>query len=374
MALINAILFYARLILVVSIVIGILTIGFLYYLIKIKKIAAKEEKIDYSTFRRSDPKEYVKFDNIISDTPDTLKKAGIIVINSNVFVAALDVTMSDDYATKSASGRQQIMAGAITFWNSIQDSIQLRQNVQAIDMGDTIEKYEKKLEEISEAGMQLQEDYEDTVRQAKEYEDSAEETVAYEKKIRDLQHQIRAKKHMADEVSEVLRYCKLLSGNKEAQQANQFVYSYVFNPDEFTVEMTKEEIYNKAISELKLKGEIYTDAYAACGCRCKRLSASDLVLLLRKQLHPYYSDDITMEDIFNSSYNSLFVTSDSLVDIAKERIGEEEYQKRLDELYLKYNERKKTLHDESEKERELMLQEAERVAREQMKNAAEEAY
>ena len=51
--------------------------------------------------------------------------------------------MSDDYATTSPGGRQQIMSGAITFWNSVTAPIQMRQSVQALDMSATIEKYEQ---------------------------------------------------------------------------------------------------------------------------------------------------------------------------------------------------------------------------------------
>lgn len=369
MTFINEVLFYARLLLVLFIVIGLGMVGALYYLIKIKKIAAKEEKVDYSTFRRSDPKSYVKFDTIISDTPDTLRSAGIIVLGGNTFVAGLDVTMSDDYATTSPGGRQQIMSGAITFWNSVTAPIQMRQSVQALDMSATIEKYEQKLLKLSEEGMQLQEDYDETVHEAELHQDDPEEAAAYERKIRDLQHQITAKKHAVDETKELLKYSRLISGNKEAQKVHQFIYSYVYNPDDFTTELTKEEIYLRAISELKLKGDIYTEAYSACGCRCKRISGSNLVMLMRKQLHPYYTDDVSMEDIFNSSYNSLFVTSDSLVELEKEKIGEEEYRQHVEELYAQYNERQKTLKEEAAKERKALLKEAEVKAKEQLQGA-----
>lgn len=369
MSLINEVLFYARLLLIVFIIIGIVMVGLLYYLIKIKKIAAKEENVDYSTFRRSDPKSYVKFDTIISDTPDTLKSAGIIVLGGNTFVAGLDVTMSDDYATTSPGGRQQIMSAAITFWNSVTEPVQMRQSVQAIDMSDTIERYEQKLLKLSEEGMMLQEDYDETVHEAELHQDDPEETAAYERKIRELQHRISAKKHAVDETKELLKYSRLMSGNKEAQKVHQFIYSYTYNPDDFTTELTKEEIYLRAISELKLKGQIFTEAYAACGCRCKRISGSNLIMLMRKHLHPYYTDDVSMEDIFNSSYNSLFVTSDSLVELEKEKIGEEEYRQHMEELYAQYNERQKKLQEESEKEREKLLKEAKVKARAQLQEA-----
>lgn len=366
MALINEIIFYSRLILVLSMVIGGSIVGGIFYLVKVKKIAAREEKIDYSTFRRRDPKDYVKFDTIISDTPDTLKSAGILVLNANTFVAGLDVTMSDDYATTSPSGRQQIMAGAITFWNSVNAPVQMRQSVQAIDMSDMLDRYEEKLLKASEEGMQLQGDYDETVHEAELHRDNQEDMVAYERRIRELQQQLTAKKHAVDEIRELLKYSKLISGNKEAQKVHQFIYSYTYNPDEFTTELTKEEIYNRAISELKLKGNIYAEAYGACGCRCKRISASNMVMLMRKQLHPYYTDDVTMEDIFNSSYNALFVTSDSLVEIEKEKIGEEEYQKRMENLYAKYNEQQNTLKGEAARESAALLKEAEFEARVQL--------
>ena len=72
-------------------------------------------------------------------------------------------------------------------------------------------------------------------------------------------------------------------------------------------------------------------AFAECGYTAKRLSAEDITLLMYKQMHPLSSDEIRMEDIFNSSYNSLFITSDSLLDLEKKRLGEEEFERKMEE-------------------------------------------
>ena len=63
-----------------------------------------------------------------------------------------------------------------------------------------------------------------------------------------------------------------------------------------------------------------------------------------------------MEDLFNSSYNALFVTSNSLHDFENEKREEELYQQKLAEMQTKREElvRKQTL--EAERSERLLLE------------------
>ena len=57
--------YYLQLLILATIIAGIIIGGIAFYLLKIKKVAAKEEKINYDRFERSDVTEFVKFDHIM---------------------------------------------------------------------------------------------------------------------------------------------------------------------------------------------------------------------------------------------------------------------------------------------------------------------
>ena len=60
--------YYMDIILVSTILIGAVFIALVYYLVMVKKVAATEEHIDYSSFNRESTMEYCKFDDIVADS------------------------------------------------------------------------------------------------------------------------------------------------------------------------------------------------------------------------------------------------------------------------------------------------------------------
>lgn len=339
MALIDTLNYYLRLIFIIAIVVLGAVAAALYYLLKVKKITARKEIIDHDSFNRRDALEYVKFENIVSGDDDTLKGPGVVVVGNNTFVAGLNVT-GYNFSTASAGERERTMVNAISFGNVIEEPIQFRQTVKSVDLSYNIQVYQDALEKQSLEGMELQEEYDSVVGLLDKYQDNPEELAAVEKKLKTLQKALRAKHHAVKEVQNVIHYMETMVGgsNKDSQKINQILFSYKYNPDEYTEELTKEEIVCKAYAELSTKANTYANAMSRCGCSCKRITASELVLLMHKHCHPVSADEMKMEDIFDSSYNALYISSDSLAELEMERIGEEEFNRRLEQYYAEQQE------------------------------------
>lgn len=331
MSLVNQISYYLNLIFGILFFILIILAGSLFYFLKIKKVTAKVEHIDYSAFRREDSLEYVKFESIESETADSLNTPGMISVGGNVFVAGLSVS-GYSFATASSSQKENTMLSAITFFNSVDEPIQFRQTAQAIDLTDNIQIHERILSTLNMEGMELEVEYEETLRMAEDYIDS-DDYERYVKRLQTLQKQITAKKHSVAETKALIEYMNALSvrGNSGTQKVHQLMFSWTYNPDEMIGQLSETEIRMQAFLELQTIGKKYMQAFSECGYTAKRLSAEDITLLMYKQMHPLSSDEVRMEDIFNSSYNSLFITSDSLIDLEKKRIGEEEFERKMEE-------------------------------------------
>ena len=98
-----------------------------------------------------------------------------------------------------------------------------------------------------------------------------------------LQKQISSCEWKIKECEEVIKYERLLQdGANSINRINQIMFSYQYNPDEFTEELSKEEIYIKAMTALKSKISVYSNALGNCGCSCVPLEALEIVELCKR--------------------------------------------------------------------------------------------
>ena len=372
MNLINTVSYYLNLVFGVTVTIILLAGGILYYLLKVKKITARTEKINYDSFERRDSLEYVKFDDIVSEDEDALNSPGMIVLGNDTFVAGINV-VGYNYASASTEEKESTMVNAVAFSNIIEDRIQMRQTVKSVDLSHNIEVHEELLHASALEMLDMKAEYDETLRAAEDFVDSPEQFAVYEKDIIRLQRAIKAKEHEIAENEMLLRYMNsMASGNNgDAQKINHIMFSFTYDPSEYTEELSKEEIYMKAFAELSTKARSYGEAITRCGCRYKRLSAGDLIILMRKHLYPLSADDVKLEDLFNASYNALFVTTNSLIQLEKEKIGEQEFNRKLQEYQKNQEELIQQQELEARRNSRMIQDETEAEVR---KLAEQEAY
>ena len=151
---------------------------------------------------------------------------------------------------------------------------------------------------------------------------------------------------------------------KNTKKINQIMFSYTFNPSDYQEELTKEEIYEKAFDKLKTMADSYGEGMMSCGYTYRRLSKKELVELMRKHLQPYSRDEGKIEELFESSLNSLLVTCDSLVGLEIEKMDEEKYIKQLEENEKARQEYLQKKRDEIEKVKVTLETEAKERAQE----------
>lgn len=306
----------------------ILVGGLAFYLIKVKKVGAKQEKIDYSAFQRVDATEYVKFDDIVSvgGSGDT-SGMGMVDLGGNVFVAGINV-VGYNYRSAAAEMRKATMANSIGFFNVVEQPIQLRQTVKSVDIEHNISIQTEIVKNLNRELLAMDAEYEDTkeaaARAAEDTESDAFEIL--ENSLKKMQKSIRSKQWFYEEALEVLNYLKRLSGvTANSKKINHIMFSYVFNANEYIEELDENEIRVKAITALANKAEEYSSVLENCGCTCNVLTAKDLTELMRRHLHPVTADAVKLEDLLNSSYTALYVTSDSIYELEKERQGDEKF-------------------------------------------------
>lgn len=331
MGLLNEIIQWVNMIGGSIIVAGVIGCIVAFYYLKVKKIAAREERVNTSSFQRTDATSYVPIMDVLYK--GGLDTDGIIAINDVTFVGGLSVR-GFDYPSASNRERVDAQVNSQAFFNVVEDAITFRQSVKGIDLSSNIEDYEKVVKQLATRLMTLDSDYQSTLGTAEAAaQDDPDAFAFYEGHLQELQRQITSVNHQIDECRAVIGYMSAMmkdSGKQGCgQKSSQLLFSYQFDPSQYSQELTREQIYLKAQEALAAKARTYSEALAFCHFRATRLTCRELILLFRKHNCPISGEDSRLEDLLNSSYSSLFVSSDSLVEAQKDLIGEEEYEARL---------------------------------------------
>ena len=343
--------------LIAAMVVAILIVGgTAVYFIKIKKVMAKEEKIDHSHFERRNAKDYVNFDNIIAcRTGVSGDEFGVVVMPGYVFIAGLDIR-GYNFSSASADERHRTMVNSVALFNTIEKPVQFRQTVKAIDISYNVNRQKEVCKKMELRILDIREEYKETCQLADQYVDNPVLYASVEQKLRALQREMKSLEWQQRECYAVLDYLESLEKSTgKSAKINQMIFGYVYNPSDFTTELTEEEIYLKASAELANMAGIYGSALDNCGCRTRLLTGKEMLDLMRRHCHPATSDDVRIEDMFNSSYMGLFISSDSLISLERERIGESRFKKQM-EIYRKNNEKRiQEAEDHNEEYKEQLL-------------------
>lgn len=340
---------YANSLIMASVIVIAIAGILAYYFVKVKKIASKEEHINYGSFRRKDAIEYIKFDDIVSiGAPDDKSSMGVMALGGNIFVGGIDV-VGYNYRSASADERKSTMSNSIAFMNIIEDQIQMRQTCKAIDIEYNINIQEGKIKDLNRELLELDTDYQATVELAENYLDDPDAYGAVANRLKILQKTITSKRWQYEEAREVLVYMRQVSSaSNNTKRINQIMFSYEYNPNDYMEELSSNEIRIKAIQELSIRAEAYSAALENCGCSCRPLTVYELTELNRRHCHPKTADKVKISDLLNSSYSALYITSDSLYDLEKERLGDEAFAKEM----AAFEEKEKRMLKNMEEKRE----------------------
>lgn len=371
MGMINQIIHYVNVVGTSLIIAGLIGCAVVFYFLKVKKIAAREEHVDTTGFSKRDAASYVPIKDVLYK--DGLDSEGIIAVTDTLFVGGISVR-GFDYPSASRQEKVDAQVNSQAFFNVVEDAVTFRQSVKGTDLSAVTEEYERVIKDLARQLMELDAEYRSTLAAAEGA--TAEDPSllsAYEERLGQLQGQITAKNHQIDECRALVGYMNAMtkdSGRQTdggGQKQSQIIFSYEFDPSQYSQELTKEQIYLKAQEALAAKARTYADALAFCHFRATRLTCRELILLIKKHNCPISGEDSRLEDLLNSSYSSLFVSSDSLVEAQKELIGEKEYEERL----ARYEEE---LQQAIERQRLEMEAEAARLSEESSVRAEEEMH
>lgn len=371
MNLMNEIFYYVNMIGLVTALTLVVIIGVLFYFVKIKKVTASVERIDTSHFRREDSINYVPFEDVVTKdgTPDG---EGMIVFSNNCFVGGISVR-GFGYAEASSDERIDAQVYSVQFFNVVEKPTSFRQSVKRVDLSENIEYHREIEKRLAIEHLELDAQYRETLVAAEDYLDQPEEYERYEKCMVELRRLLYAKGHQLEEVKAEIGYMSAMSGDASSadstlgQKSSQIMFAYRYNPDEHSQELSKSEIYVEAMEKLSAMASSYGEALAAAHFRTKRLTGKELIGLMRKHSAPITGEDFHLGELMDSSYAHLFISSDSLVEECKKKIGEDLYNKKLEEYQKQVKELLRMQEMERKRKGDRLKEEAMNEAYKQLK-------
>lgn len=313
-----------------------------------------EEKIDYRQFERRDVMDYVKFDDIISsaDNPDDfLKGAGVIVRNNETtFISAVQVTGFNFY---DASYEEQVKCinATISMMAALEKRVTFRQTSYAIDIGHNIEEHKEIAKRLEKEIISLNERMKEATADAEDNIDNDDIYSVYMGEINQLSRKIGIKAIQLEEAKELVSHMKNISKySNDTEKIWHIIFSYNFDANQFTTQLTKEEIYMTAMQDLSSRAAGFISSLVRCGCSARRCTAEEMIEVMRKHMHPVTGDEVNLSDLLASNINSLFVTSDSLYKAMMEQMSEEEFNRKMSDYEMMVSEALKRKDLEAEKQ------------------------
>lgn len=288
----------------VLILLVIAGIGFYFY--KNKKGVAKEKNIDSSDFNRKDSATYIKFDDVTDN---------MIVANGGTrFIGAIKC-QGFSYAEAEVEEKLQTIRGYVSFLNVLDNSpIQFRQSSRDVNLDGMIKDYQKQITELESRKFLLNLDYEDLKAESENPELTPEDYDVYYNKLKLMQKELVSLGYQIGQLSAQVDYMNAISGDSaEAERDEIYVFDWEYHTVDFSSqELEKQEIYQRAEAQLKSKASAYIGALRNCGVYAKRMRGVELLEEMQRYTHPISAAKGTPEEILQSSFDSICVSSNSL--------------------------------------------------------------
>lgn len=294
-----------QVVILILVVLMLLAVGFFaMYMASIQqKRNRKEEDMYFQSLNRKDAKDYLDFEDIVDDM--------VVTDHHRRFIAAIKCNGFD---LRSASSTQiaSTLQGYLSFINTIDSPITYRQYSVPMSMDATKSMYTARYEELERELFHKNEDRKDMLSHLNEIrgidliqEESIQtELEALQKQIQNLEWR---RLHMKDQMDFMEYVFSEVTIHPSVEEA--YLVEWEFNPNDYSIELSEEEIHEKAIETLSNICNNKISILAGCNVSAYRCSTEELIEMFYQHTHPLSSSEFKMADVMNSGFFDEFVSS-----------------------------------------------------------------
>lgn len=276
-----------------------------FYFMKMHRSRVQEKQLDYSRFKRLDSLEYVKFDDVGEHM--------VVADGKKRFIGAIACSGCEFHDAESEE-RLQIIRGYLSFINVLDNqNIQFWQMARDVNLDKMVTDYKEQLTGLRERQYLMTLDYEELKKESEQIPEEEEEYSMYYPKLRQMQREIMSLGYRADQLKVQIEYLESVSGEKADPHLDQlYIYDWTYNAIDFTQELTESEIYSKAEKQLQNKAAAYISSLRNAGVKARMLTGVEILEQMRRYTHPVSAAKYRADEIIQSAYDSIAVTSSSL--------------------------------------------------------------
>lgn len=277
-----------------------------FYFMKIHRSRVQEKHLDYSQFKRLDSLEYVKFDDVGEHM--------VIADGKKRFIGAIACS-GCEFRDAEDEERLQIIRGYLSFINVLDNqNIQFWQMARDVNLDKMVSDYKEQLTNLQERQYLMTLDYEELKKESEQVPEEEEEQYdIYYQKLRQMQREIMSLGYRVDQLKIQVQYLESVSGEKADPHLDQlYIYDWTYNSIDFTQELTESEIYSKAEKQLQNRAAAYISSLRNAGVKARMLTGVEILEQMRRYTHPVSSAKYRADEILQSAYDSIAVTSSSL--------------------------------------------------------------
>lgn len=277
-----------------------------FYFMKIHRSRVQEKHLDYSQFRRLDSLEYVKFDDV--------GEYMVVADGKKRFIGAIACS-GCEFRDAEDEERLQIIRGYLSFINVLDNqNIQFWQMARDVNLDKMVTDYKEQLTSLQERQYLMTLDYEEIKKESEQVPEGEEERYdLYYQKLRQMQREIMSLGYRVDQLKIQMQYLESVSGEKADPHLDQlYIYDWTYNTIDFTQELTESEIYSKAEKQLENRAAAYISSLRNAGVKARMLTGVEILEQMRRYTHPVSAAKYRADEILQSAYDSIAVTSSSL--------------------------------------------------------------
>lgn len=277
-----------------------------FYFMKIHRSRVQEKHLDYSQFRRLDSLEYVRFDDV--------GEYMVVADGKKRFIGAIACS-GCEFRDAEDEERLQIIRGYLSFINVLDNqNIQFWQMARDVNLDKMVTDYKEQLTSLQERQYLMTLDYEEIKKESEQVPEGEEERYdLYYQKLRQMQREIMSLGYCVAQLKIQVQYLESVSGEKADPHLDQlYIYDWTYNAIDFTQELTESEIYSKAEKQLENRAAAYISSLRNAGVKARMLTGVEILEQMRRYTHPVSAAKYRADEILQSAYDSIAVTSSSL--------------------------------------------------------------
>lgn len=209
-----------------------------------------------------------------------------------------------NYDLMSGLEKNSVEQGFIQFLNTLRYPIQIYVQTRTVNLGNSINTYKNRIEEISK----------DLVNKQMEYNQKVRSGQYMDEELQKEKYEVVRQKNLYEYGIDIVNNTERMSLNKNILRKHYYIIIPYYPEEASDSNYDKEEIANIAFSELYTKSQSIISSLSVCDINSKVLNSLELTELLYVAYNRDDSEIFDLRRALNAGYEDLYSTAPNVLD------------------------------------------------------------